>query len=87
MAMKHISDKQACEAHAGYKREIEKGNYNTESPQEILSRQTGQCEKVCFRVSERAYYRGFLDYGVSLRSAWLTEKGEALVQGVKVDQG
>jgi len=42
-------------------------------PYEILSRQTGECEKVCFRAMERAAKRGLIEYGVSLRTAWVVE--------------
>lgn len=42
----------------------------------ILKSRTGQPEKVIFRCLERAVDRGLLDYGVSLRTAWLPEKGE-----------
>ena len=39
---------------------------------------TGQPRKVCLRAIERAVRRGFVDYGVSLETAFATKKGEAL---------
>jgi len=48
-------------------------------PYEILEAETGQPEKVCYRAMERADRRGLLEYGVSLRTAWLTDKGKALL--------
>ena len=48
-------------------------------PYEVLSETTGACEKVCFRAMERACERGYIDYGVSLRSGWLTDKGKRLI--------
>jgi hypothetical protein len=43
----------------------------------ILMQATGQPEKVVYRAMERAYNRGYIEYGVSMRSGWLTEKGKA----------
>lgn len=73
MATKHISDKQVVEAVAIYNRD--RGLW----PYELLANSTSECEKVCFRAMERAASRGLLEYGVSLRTAWLTEKGRKLL--------
>lgn len=48
-------------------------------PYELLAQWTGQPEKVCYRAMERAEENGLLEYGVSLRTAWLTDKGKALL--------
>lgn len=40
---------------------------------------TGAPEKVCWAAMERAQHRGFIDSGVSLRSAWRTGTGTALL--------
>lgn len=40
---------------------------------------TGQPEKVCYRAMERAEKRELIDYGVSLRTCWPTEKGKELL--------
>jgi hypothetical protein len=48
-------------------------------PYEILSEQTGEHPKVCYRAMERASRRGFVDYGCSLRTGWVTPQGEALL--------
>lgn len=45
----------------------------------LLVIETGQAEKVCFRCMERVYNRDYIDYGVSLRTAWLTDKGVKLM--------
>lgn len=74
MATKHISDKQVVEAVAIFNRD--RGRW----PYELLAESTGQCEKVCFRAMERACDRGLLEYGVSLRTAWLTEDGRKLLE-------
>ena len=47
---------------------------------EILERETGIHSKVCWRAFERAEKRGLLEYGVSLRTAWITEKGKELLR-------
>lgn len=46
---------------------------------ELLSEKTNQPLKVCYRAMERAERRGYLEYGMWLRGAWLTEKGEAFL--------
>ena len=37
-------------------------------------------DKVIFRKMEKLFDQGYLEYGVSLRTAWLTEKGKELIQ-------
>jgi hypothetical protein len=74
MAAKNITDKQVVEAIARYN--LDRARW----PYEILSEVTGECEKVCFRAMERASNRGLLNYGVSLRTAWLTDKGRELLE-------
>jgi hypothetical protein len=49
----------------------------------ILMEATGQPEKVVYRAMERAYNRGYIEYGVSMRSGWLTEKGQAFYRATK----
>lgn len=48
-------------------------------PYERLAQETGQSEKVCFKCLERANDRGYIEFGVSLRTGWLTNKGKALL--------
>lgn len=74
MATKDISDRQVCEAYAAYARE-----HCLPFADERLMAATGQPEKVCYRAMERADKRGLIEYGVSLRSGWLTDKGKALL--------
>lgn len=47
---------------------------------DVLMRETGLPLNVCYAAMERAYARGLVDYGASLRTAWVTEKGMALVK-------
>ena len=75
MAVKDITDKQVVDAVHRSKAPLEQW------PHLILARETGQCEKVCYRALERAARRGFVECGVSLRSGWLTESGERLREG------
>lgn len=74
MAMKDITDLQVLQAQCRY---LE----NTSGPfgYELLAQETGQPVKVCYRCLERAASHGYLDYGVSLRTAWLTPLGEQLL--------
>lgn len=73
MARKDISDIQVCRA------VLDAEHFNVRQL-DLLHWQTGECEKVCIRAMERAYGRGYLDYGVSIAAAWLTKKGERLVK-------
>lgn len=45
---------------------------------DVLRGMTGAGQKVAFAAMERAAERGLVEYGVSLRTAWPTEKGFAL---------
>jgi hypothetical protein len=72
MATKDINDRQVCEAFAERKR-------TQRFASDILMEITGQPEKVVNAAMERAYKRGLVECGVSMRSGWLTEKGSALL--------
>lgn len=50
-------------------------------PEEIIMEKTGCPAKVAYAAMERAYNRGYIEYGVSLRGGWLTEKGERALKG------
>jgi len=71
-----ITDKMVCEAVAEYQSDI----YNKPFPYEIIAQKTGCAEKVAYRAMERAVDSDYLDYGVSLRTAWLTEKGKEVLK-------
>ncbi len=75
-----IPDVMVVQAVARYQAEGEQGAFGA-FPYETMSAATGAPEKVCFMAMERADKRGLLDYGVSLRTAWLTDKGKALLWG------
>ncbi len=95
MPRKDVSDELVCLAHAEYKktqpapiafmrgRAVLQRKEEPLWPYVLLSQWTGEPEKVCYRAMERACENGYLDYGVSLRTAWLTEAGEALIAGKK----
>ena len=75
MSMKNISDAQVCRAVQDFQDRRLEGPY----PYETLAAETGECEKVCFRAMERACRRRLIEYGVSLRTGWLTREGKALL--------
>ena len=80
MSRKDITDKMVCEAYAESKRQREVGLTKTYwFPYEILSLWTGEPQKVCYRATQRANDRRLIDYGVSLRTGWLTNKGIELL--------
>jgi hypothetical protein len=72
MSRKGISDKLVCDA---YFQAREKNVW----PYELLEEWTGEPFKVCYRAMERAHKNGLVDYGVSLRSGFLTDKGRELI--------
>ena len=71
MATKDISDQQVCEAY----RDGEPLGVET-----MLFMRTGQPEKVCRSAIKRAHRRGLIEYGVSLRSGWLTDAGRKMCE-------
>ena len=73
MATKDITDRQVLEAY----RDRNRGTIPW--PYELLVASTGQPEKVCYRACERSCRRGLIEYGVSLRSGWITESGHNLL--------
>ena len=71
MATKDITDLMVCQAYSD--------RNEKEFPYDLLMARTNECFKVCYRAMERAYNRGYLECGVSLRSGWLTPKGKKLL--------
>ena len=80
MATKNITDYQVCTAYVAAKL---KGVW----PYEILQKETGEPFKVCWRAMERAVGRGLIDYGVSLRTGWITSRGICLISANTSFQG
>lgn len=78
MSRKDVTDVMVCHAVAEYQAAIRAGRHAL-YPYQALAAQTGQPEKVCWRAIERADQRGLLEWGVSLRTAWLTEAGQSLL--------
>ena len=48
-----------------------------------LQAMTGESRKVCLRAMERACDRGLIEYGVSLRTGWVTEEGKKLFDSLQ----
>ena len=95
MSRKHVTDEMVCQAYADFRKALNRSNdalpkgyifgvgaplLDVPWPYELLAQRTGECEKVCYRAMERAYERDLIEYGTSLRSGWLTEKGKALLK-------
>ena len=79
MAMKNLTDLQVVRAQQQWV-DNPRGPWGYE----ILEEQSGECRKVVLKCLERAVDRDLLDYGVSLRTAWLTEKGKGLLNGESI---
>lgn len=79
--MKDVTDAQVCRAVAEYWATARSLSGDARFPYDILHAQTGEPIKVCFRAMERAAERGLIEYGVSLRTGWLTAEGQAVADG------
>lgn len=80
---RHVSDLQVCLAVRMYRVALdlrEAGTSQPSYPYTIIADQVGVPEKVAYRAMERAYANDLLEYGTSLRTAWLTDKGVLLLQ-------
>jgi hypothetical protein len=73
---KHISTKTVLSACDRFHRGID-----TRAPWRIIMEETGAPEKVVYAAMEREEKKDYLDWGVSLRTAWLTGKGEEALHG------
>ncbi len=51
------------------------------SPFQILINEFNAPEKVVYAAMERESKKGLIEYGVSLRLAWITEKGNDVLNG------
>ncbi len=72
---KDITDRMVCQAVADYSKCRRLGNF------EILAQQTGAPIKVCLAAVERALDNGLIECGVSIGTAWLTDKGMEVLKG------
>lgn len=79
MATKDVTDLMVCKAYKQYR----DGWPDSPWPYEILQAETGECFKVCWKAMERACDRDLIEFGVNLRSGWLTEKGLELLASEK----
>lgn len=71
MTTKDITDEQVRQAAQEYRAERSKPFVD-----ERLARMTGQPLKVCQRAIERASRRGFVEWGVSARTCWPSDRIE-----------
>ena len=70
-----ISDLDVCFA---YNYAAQKENFFADAV--LASWFPGCPEKVIYAAMERAYDRGLIEYGVSLRSGWLTDEGKEKIR-------
>ena len=49
----------------------------------ILAEETRAPEKLIYSAMERDYNNGYIEFGVSIRTGWLTEKGESYLNNSK----
>lgn len=74
MKTSDITDLEVCEA-------VQKAHENLwkEYAYQIIAKKRGCAEKVAYRAMERASDHGLINFGVSLRTGWLTDKGQILI--------
>lgn len=77
MATKDVPTSMVLQAVTDYKA-LETMQQVNEHVVQILMDRSGQCEKVCYSALYRDCTKGLIDYGVSIRRCWLTEKGKNL---------
>ena len=80
MKRSDITDKQVCEAYDEYQRvSSQRIGPKIMWPYDILVRDTGCPWKVAYAAMERADDHNLVDWGVALRSGWLTSAGKELI--------
>ena len=73
MKTSDITDKMVVEAAIEFQKD--RSDFITD----ILQKKTGAPIKIVIAAMERADHRGLIDYGVSLRTAWPTDKGLSIL--------
>lgn len=87
MQRKDITQEMVLLACEEFTRENQTGPF-TPKPNciERLRARTGAPEKVLYAAMWREEDRGTIDYGVSVRCAWPTEKGESILAAIRAAQ-
>jgi hypothetical protein len=73
-----ISDEMVCKAYVYYQENFA-GKGSEKFPYDILHEWTGEDFQVCYESMERTCRNGFVEYGVSLRTGWITKEGKELI--------
>lgn len=79
MSRKDVTDLQVCRAYELWRAELQSLGAGARRPTQLLQEWTDEPLKVCWRAMERACGRGLVEYGTSLDSGWLTEKGKRVI--------
>ena len=79
---KDITDYMVCKAYEIMQYQKEKSNWTQYDTAEIILQKTYPTapEKIIYAALERAYEHGLIEYGVSLRTGWLTSRGKKLLK-------
>lgn len=51
-----------------------------------IARRLGVHTKQVWRAMEKAYYEGYIDFGVTMRSGWLSPSGEAELDRMRKEE-
>lgn len=82
VSRKDISDEVVCRAYAWASH-----SPGLETAEVVLMNFTNAPIKVCMAAIERAFDRGLVDCGVSLRTGWLTPKGDECLRRAQTEEG
>lgn len=73
-----VSDETVVRGYLKYREQFDTGLWQ-ETADDVLKKMTKKPMRVIWRAMNRACNRGFVQFGVSLRTGWATEKGIALL--------
>ena len=73
MSVKHVTDLMVCRVFRDHPQIQDRLTA-------LAAFEPNRCAKIAYRAMERAHRHGLIEYGVSLRSGWLTELGKALLR-------
>lgn len=80
MSRKHVSDIEVVRA-------VVIGAFGNDhlTVSQIITKRTGQPDKVAYAAMARCVKRGYINYGVSIRRPWITDKGRDLIDANPFD--
>lgn len=72
-----VTDSEVVAGYMVYNELCDRGDYS-DTADEIIKKMYKKPMRVIWRAMSRAHNRGFIEFGVSLRTGWPTKKGIAM---------